>query len=159
MDSLTKASLGLALLGLHIGTQSLSFPDKGILAIGYIGVTIISLHLGKNLKEYKEDILRAVFISSLISGFFALVYLTLLPYEVHGLAGFLGQKNLLANWIACGIIAGLYFWTPTNVSMTILCMMLFIIGALSGSKTFFLYIPLIVWIYKLKREENSNAIY
>ena len=128
------------LIGLIL-TQSVHFPDKGILACLYILAFLMSIHYGRLLQ--KEYLLAGIYWSAIILALTGV--LGWLDIFIHttavGIAGIIGQKNLFANWIACGIIAGIWL-QKTKFSL----MFLIIILLLSGSKTAFLFLLLIIWV-------------
>jgi hypothetical protein len=147
------AYLSFAFLILLILSQETHYPDKGILACLYIIVFALSIHYGRNLSQYKENLLAGIYWSAIILALTGILGWMDIIIHSHpqslGMGGILGQKNLFANWIACGIIAGL--WIRGNKYVIIA-----LVGILciSGSKIALLYLSLIWWVWK-KRPING----
>lgn len=134
---------GLCLL---ILSQETHYPDKGILACLYILVFALSIHYGKYLKN-PQALLAGIYWSAIILSLTGIMgwtnWIIHTDVQSQGMVGIFGQKNLFANWIACGLIAGI--WLSKNSLMLIILTFIMI---LSGSKASLLYLLVIYLVWK-----------
>ena len=82
------------------------YKDKAILAALYILAIPICFYLGQRYSRNSKALLLGILCSSVylaITGW--LIYNNIYFHvreDALGMVGFIGQKNLFANWIACG---------------------------------------------------------
>jgi len=133
MERIIRNSAGIILI-LHILTQPTYYPDKGVLAACYIAIFLICLHYGPLIEDKKAYLLAGIRWSAIMS--IPLALLVIQP-NIIGIPGLIGQKNLFANWIACGMASS--FNHPVVFAILSVALML------SGSKTALFYL-IILWV-------------
>lgn len=147
MQRLYWAYLSFAALIILILSQETNYPDKGILACFYILAFTLSIHYGRSLSQYKESLLAGIYWSAIILSLTGIMgwadWIIHTHAQSQGMVGIFGQKNLFANWIACGLIAGI--WLSKNSLMLIILTFIMI---LSGSKASLLYLLVIYLVWK-----------
>lgn len=152
MQRLYLAYLFFAALILLILSQETHYPDRGILAFLYILVFALSIHYGKLLTQQKA-LLAGIFWSAIILSLTGIMGWTrwIIHTDVQslGMVGILGQKNLFANWIACGIVAGLSLRVNKYAIIYLMAILL-----LSGSRTTILYLPIIWLVWKKEQVQQ-----
>ncbi len=136
--------------------QSPYVVSRVILSLCYIGSGIILISISKVSNTSISKLLNSILLSSIILALFGIIQYFHLSFPMsiemsaksyEGMVSIVGQRNLLANYLFCGVISCVALKKEyTNWVLWLVLCLLGVCLILTGSRTVYLYLVwLIVW--------------